>query len=238
MAAVSIEIGTKVDLVAMVKSKETKDAKVYKSQVLEVIDNQHFQIATPIEGYKILLLPVGERFEATFYNGPKIYICQVRITDRYKVRNQYVTDIETVTSLKKFQRREYFRLEYTRDMEYHLPENGEEVDSKTKETQVIEEIPRIFDKGILLDISGGGCRFTSREKIASGEKLLIRIPLEGEEKKILTVIGKVLSSRLLESHGRSHEQRVEFVEISTETREEIIKFVFEQERKNRKNRKS
>ncbi len=241
MTTVNIEIGSKLDLVSIMKSAEISDTKVYKSQILDKIDSQHFQIATPLEGYKVLLLPVGGKYEATIYAGKNIYVCQIKIADRYKVRNQYVMDIETLNAPKKFQRRAYYRLEYTRDFEFRLPAEKEEVKDETRseEEKAVQEVPSVlFDRGILLDLSGGGCRFVSREKISSGERLLLKIPLESEELKIVMVTGKILSSRVVESHGRSYEQRVEFIDIDNVRREEIIKFIFEQERKNRKKRKN
>lgn len=242
MAAVNIEVGNKLDLISMAKTEQIKDTKVYKSQILDIVDGQHFQISTPIDGFKVLLLPIGGRYEATIYAGKSIYVCQLKIVDRYKIRNQYVMDVETLSSPKKFQRRAYYRLEYTRDFEFQLPLEEEEAEQGQEEVfktlEEMEESLEPFDKGILLDISGGGCRFVSREKIVPGEKLILKIPLEMEELKIITVTGKTLSSRILENHGRSYEQRVEFIDIENAQREEIIKFIFQQERKNRKKGKN
>lgn len=240
MAAVNIEIGNKLDLISMARTEQIKDTKVYKSQILDIVDGQHFQISTPIEGFKVLLLPIGGRYEATIYAGKSIYVCQLKIVDRYKIRNQYVMDVETLSNPKKFQRRAYYRLEYTRDFEFQLPSEEEAAGQEEvfKTLEEMEEPLEPFDKGILLDLSGGGCRFVSREKIVPGEKLILKIPLEMEELKIVTVTGKTLSSRVLENHGRSYEQRVEFIDIEDAKREEIIKFIFQQERKNRKKGKN
>lgn len=246
MSTVNIEVGSKLDLVSMAKTKAISDTKVYKSQILDMADERHFQIATPVEGYKVLLLPVGGKYEVTIYAGKTIYVCQVKIMARYKTGNQYVMDVEAISSPKRFQRRAYYRLEYTKDFEFHLPEEDEEEDEISgdiiEELEAWEDIDeeedaQSFDRGILLDLSGGGCRFVSREKIEPGERLILRIPLEMEEmeeEKILTVVGKTLASRELENRGRGYEQRVEFTEIENEQREEIIKFIFQQERKNRK----
>lgn len=243
MAVISVEVGNKLELVAMVKSAEHKEEKVYKSQILDVVDSHHFQISTPIEGFKILLLPVGGRYEATIYSGPSIYVGQVRVTERYKVRNQYVMDIEVVSTLKKFQRRAYFRLEYTRDMGYYLlnldeMEEERENNGTAENSGIIEEKKMPFENGILLDISGGGCRFTSREKIISGSPVVVKIPLEGDNPTTLTVSGKVLSTRTMDGRSSRFEHRVEFLDIDNATREKIVRFVFEQERKNRKKRKN
>ena len=235
MAPVKIGIGDKLDLVSMKMSAQLSDTKVYKSKILDKIDGQRFQVSMPMEGYKVLLLPVGGRYEATIYSGKNIYVCQVSIAERYKVGNQYVMDITMISTPKKFQRRAYFRLEYTRDFEFHL---SEEEAIHGDEAEDMEETRVFFDRGILLDLSGGGCKFVSREEIEPGERLILRIPLEGKEKKILTVTGTTLSSKRLENHSRSYEHRVEFVDIENAQREEIIQFIFQQERKNRKRRKS
>lgn len=237
MTVAKIEVGNKLDLISMTQTAQIKDTKVYKSQILDKIDGQHFQISTPLDGYKVLLLPVGGRYEATIYAGKNIYVCQIRITNRYKVGNQYVLDIEMVSTPKKFQRRAYFRLEYTRDFEFHQSEEDEEA-AQEEEMKNLEETHVLFDRGILLDLSGGGCKFVSREKIEPGERLILKIPLEMKESKILTVVGKTLSSKKVENDSKSYEQRVEFVDIEDAQREEIIKFIFLQERKNRKRRKS
>ncbi len=236
----SISVGNKLDLVAAVKNSETKEEKVYKSQILDIMDEHHFQIATPIEGFKVLLLPVGERFHMTIYAGATLFTCQVRIKERYKVRNQYVMDVELVTPLRKNQRRAYYRLEYTKDMEYRrLLDDEEETEEQTLKIRIYEE-DYFFDKGILLDLSGGGCRFVSKEPISVGERVIVKFPLEEENGKEseLSLVAQAVSSRMMENQDRVYENRMEFVDIENAQREEIIKFIFEKERKNRKNRKS
>ncbi len=245
MATVNIEVGNKLDLVSLAKTKQISDTKVYKSQILDMTDERHFQIAMPVEGYKVLLLPVGGKYEVTIYAGKTIYVCQIKILARYKEGNQYVLDVEALGSPKKFQRRAYYRLEYTRDFEFHLPGEDEEDEISGDVIDELEawedmdedEDTQPFDRGILLDLSGGGCRFVSREQIEPGERLILRIPIEmegTEEEEILTVTGKTLSSKVLENRGKGYEQRVEFTDIENEQREKIIKFIFQQERKNRK----
>lgn len=242
MVGINIEVGSKLDLISMTRSKEISDTKVYKSQIMDMTDERHFQIAMPVEGYKVLLLPVGGKYEATIYAGKNIYMCQIKIMARYKEDNQYVMDVEAISSPKRFQRRAYYRLEYTRDFEFHLPEEEEKEETidglgELEDWNDIEESSVSYAKGILLDLSGGGCRFVSREPVEAGERLILKIPLEMEEEedvKILTVVGKTLSSQAMENRAKGYEQRVEFVDIENVQREEIIKFIFQQERKNRK----
>ena len=47
-------------------------------------------------------------------------------------------------------------------------------------------------------------------------------------------MGKVLSSQKLENRENTYEHRVQYVDIDADVREEIIKYIFEEERKHRK----
>ena len=57
---------------------------------------------------------------------------------------------------------------------------------------------------------------------------------DGSRKKY-EVVGKVLSARELENKPGVFEHRVQYYNMDEDTREEIIKFIFEEERKQRKN---
>lgn len=241
MSSKNIEIGNKLELVSVVKKEEPQETRVYKSQILDIMDNHRLQIATPLEGYKVLLLPVGGRYDVTIFSGSVLYTCQVRIMDRYKVRNQYVMDVELVTPLRKNQRRAFYRLEYTKDIQYRfLLEEEEEMESQALKISIYER-DYFFDKGILLDLSGGGCRFVSKEPIKKGDKVVIKIPLEVENEegeKEMSLMAQAVMSKVMENQGGLYEQRMEFVGIENAQREEIVKFIFERERRNRQNGKS
>ena len=52
------------------------------------------------------------------------------------------------------------------------------------------------------------------------------------------MIGKVLSVRELENRPGSWEHRVQYYDMDSNTREEIIKYIFEEERKSRRKERS
>ena len=60
--------------------------------------------------------------------------------------------------------------------------------------------------------------------------------LKGGERKKYEVVGKVLAVRELDNRPNTFEHRVQYVNINEAVREEIIQFIFEEERKNRKTR--
>ena len=86
-------------------------------------------------------------------------------------------------------------------------------------------------KGIIIDISGGGVRFASRDKLEEKSKVLLKLDISlSDNKKVYGIMGKVLSSRSLLNDETTYEQRIEYMEISNSTRETIIRYIFEQER--------
>ena len=78
----------------------------------------------------------------------------------------YILVVELMSDLKKFQRRQYFRLECTLDIEYRRLEDSD-VEKIKEDPELIRDIMESepFTSAIVLDISGGGVRFASEEKL-------------------------------------------------------------------------
>lgn len=224
-----------MELVAVTAPADAEERKVYKSQVLDLYEGNKLQIAMPIEGYKVLLLPIGGKYEASFYSNGSIYTALIQVTDRYKKRNQYVLDIMLASALKKYQRREFYRLEHAMDIfyRYMLPEEMEMEPEELIESMDREDL--LFSKAVSLDISGGGMRFVTEKKMHRGDGLIIKFEIEydGKKKEILTPARVIFSQSTLIQKNKI-EQRIEFVHLNNRQREQIIRFIFEKERSNRK----
>ena len=90
-------------------------------------------------------------------------------------------------------------------------------------------------QSVVVDISGGGLRFLSGQRYEPGSMLYINYYLlKNGESKLYEIIGKVLSVKELENRPDTYEHRVQYYGMDGKTREEIIKYIFEEERKNRK----
>lgn len=59
----------------------------------------------------------------------------------------------------------------------------------------------------------------------------------GEKKKDYSLMAKILVSIEVENKPGSYEHRAQYINIDTSEREEIIRFIFEEERKRRKREK-
>ena len=55
--------------------------------------------------------------------------------------------------------------------------------------------------------------------------------------KDYNVVGKVLAVRPSENRKGVYEHRVQYINMGTDDREEIIRYIFEEERKHRSNKK-
>lgn len=93
-------------------------------------------------------------------------------------------------------------------------------------------------RGVIVDISGGGLRFVSRTPYRQGTVLYLKYKLEiADKEKEFNMAAMVLSSEQIPNRADEYQNRVKFLNMNTTTREDIIKYIFNEERKNRKNGK-
>lgn len=153
-----------------------------------------------------------------FYTPAGLYHCIGRVESRYHAGQLPVADIVFLSEMEKYQRRQFFRLNCILDMTYQTPDGEDQ--AKT---------------GLIIDISGGGARFNSSEQYEPGEQLMMyfELPVAGQRKQ-MGIQARVISSERLVNKEKTFENRVEFFDIESNTRETIVKYVFEQERKRRK----
>lgn len=231
-----ISLGDKIELQALEHGRfpETESKKIYNSRVHEILTEDTLEITMPMEQTKLILLPVDGEYDLIFYGETGLYQCFARIVDRYKSSNIYLLRLELTSNLRKYQRREYYRFSCVLEM---CSRNLEE-----EEMQALEDQARYvlqpglpLRRSVVVDISGGGLRFMSSQRYEPGSLIYCSYHLVTEgETKFYEVIGKVLAANELEQRPGTYEHRVQYYNMDVETREQIIKFIFEEERKNRK----
>ncbi len=233
-------LGQKVELETVTRiiadGEPQQIRKVYSSKIYDIQTPERLEILMPYEQRKLVLLPVDTEYTMYFYVENAIMECSARIVDRYKTSNTYILVVELLTPLRKYQRREYYR--YSCALAIETRELSEEEHSLL-DTPVLEfdsELP--VEKGIIVDISGGGLRFLSAQHYKAGTLLYCRYSLvdSGSEKEY-RVVGRVLSVSPVEKRPGYFEHRIQYHNLDNRKREEIIRFIFEQERKNRKKEK-
>lgn len=217
------------------KSALEKD-KQYKSTVYDVYEDGRIGIVMPTEQTKLVLISVGTRLEAYFLSQGGMYNADIRVTERKKVGNTYILIAELLTKLKKYQRREYYRFSCIIEGKVRELTQAEEEELAKNPRMQLEEGEMI--PGVIVDISGGGLRFISKKPFTQGKTVTLHFTLmiNGSEKE-LSPKAKIITSTVLENRQNDYENRVKFLYMSNAAREEIIKYIFDEERKNRKNGK-
>ncbi len=234
-----VEPGSRLEIQAVERVKFSdisEKKKVYESQVYDIISEDRLEITMPMEKSKLILLPVDVEYDIYFYTNAGLYQCFGRVIDRYKNNTVYILLLELSSNLRKFQRREYYRFSCALEMNSRPLEKEEIEKLEQRGWELSPGLP--LARSVVVDISGGGLRFIANYKYDPDILIYCKyhLVIEGKNKEY-TLIGKVLSIRELENRPGVYEHRVQYIDIDTEEREEIIRFIFDEERKNRKREK-
>lgn len=214
----------------------TEGIKTYKSSVFDVLDDGRIEIVMPIEQTKLVLLPVDGEYDVCFFSHGGMYRADVRIIDRQKVNGTFIIVTELISNLHKYQRREYYRFNCIVEMTARGMSRQETEAFAKGLTYLVSE--KDMDRGVIVDISGGGARFVSKQQFVEGNIIFMKFALSIMDKeRPFLLAAKVIYSGEIENRKGEYENRVKFEFIDNTTREEIIKYIFDEERKNRKNGK-
>lgn len=232
--------GDRIDIIGIHKGYEKaeqnrvkKSEKVYQSQVFDILSEDKLEVVMPMEKAKLVLLTTGSEYELSFYTKNGLYQCYARVTDRYKTNNIYLLVMELVSNLSKHQRREFYRLNCAMNVFLRNMTEEEEQAVKENRTAYDETIP--MEKSIAVDISGGGLRCVGWKKYESDSHVYVRflLNLQGKIKEYI-LAGVLLHVHEIEGRPGEYECRVKFENMKTKDREEIIRYIFDEERKCRK----
>lgn len=227
--------GEKVELQTIERSilGSASGKKAYVSKIFDLIDEEQFEILMPMEQMKMILLPVDGIYDMCFYTKNGLYQANVRIVDRYKSNNIFILLCELTTPLKKYQRREYYRFSCILDLQVRMLDEDEL--AATERNQIYYKEGLATEKGVIVDISGGGVRFVTKNiHFEPGDILYLSYQLPQKNKlKQYEIAGKVLALRQIPEKQGEYEHRLQYINIEKTDREEIIRYIFEEERRNR-----
>ena len=250
MANEVIQIGNKIEMRALSTRALTMDAPVqdiYISQFIQWAEPNIATIAVPTFKGHLVPLRTDEVYELQFNTKGGLYRCKGKIVGRNKTfGNIAVANIKFISALEKYQRREYYRMNCIIPMSYAVLSDVQKelyrekkrcfsTEQKMNIEKKLESQKMVFQRAVLLDLSGGGMRFNSSVQ-QRGDILLLQPAFpEVIRKKIPFLFGRVITSRQIPNkEPLTYDNRVEFVEISTAEQEQIITYIFKEERDKRK----
>lgn len=226
-----VSIGDKVDLkqIKMILRDDEK-IPVYPSRILDLKENNVIQLAMPYYEGRIVPLAVNDKYEIFVYAKNGLYTCCGIIAERYKTDNMFYMDVAVYSELKKIQRREYYRYAYRTNIEYRIV--SEKVASGEETEHFEKEEMSTWYNSIMLDLSGGGLRMVSAVELDEGTFMQFRFPIKtAAGDQVIIIHGKLLRSLPMEGNPKLRDNRIEFINVERVLQEQIIRFIFEEERR-------
>lgn len=228
--------GRKIEVTEIsLNEDEVIKENTYYTTIYDVISEDKLQIAMPVEKGRLILLQVDTEYEIVVHGDDNLlFQCVIIVTDRYKMDNVHIVVAEMTSNLRRYQRREFYRYSCVLDMETRTIEEDEKAVLAGHEHYIIKkELP--LKKSAIVDISGGGVRFIMAGKFELNSTVYCTYNiLVKDEIRSFELVGKILDVNKIETKPGSYLYRLQFVDIDTEDRESIIKYIFQEERKNRK----
>lgn len=244
MAFTGIRAGTKVIIkitqqTARQQQTGSVHAKEYLSQIFDIRDDETLVLYIPMDKRKLIALSTKLRYDFMFSTDKGFLLSHGNITSLYKQGNFYLMDAVLTSPLERFQRREYFRLDCSIEASC-LPLGDDKLDPLQIgdiDKYISENIPDYIrpEKGVILNISGGGALFVTAGDLKGNEFVLLRMELNEDDKRQdrLEIIGRILDCRQIPENGKFR-YRIMFVFKNQRFRERIIQYVFDEQRRQRK----
>lgn len=192
-----------------------KESKIYPSQILDSPKTNIFIISGPIYKNNIIPLHKGETIDIAYLvENRGMYVFKAKIIEK-KYDPIYKLKVEKISQTKKYQKREYYRFEAS------IPV----VKKHTIDTGQGEKV--IVEKCKTKNISGGGLNLLSNFKHGKGDMVTCSFNINH---RTIEAEAKILRIEPVDTYDYKYSLGIHFLDIKERDRDEIIKFIFEQER--------
>lgn len=201
--------GLAVELIAL----EGKYEGHYRTRIEEV-GEKLLLVGAPFDNGELVPLREGTKVKLTFWDETAVYSFEGKIMQRIAVPVPMFV-LELPDTVDKVQRRNYVRVPALFPIMFRM---------------VTREGLSDLYQATMIDLSGGGLRFSTRERVENKSLLYIQISLPtGEIQSPVRVIRveKIEDTKL-------YSVSTEFYEISERERDKIIRCVFDKQRAMRK----
>ena len=214
--------GDKIDIFA---SGLSDNSTSYKSSFSDKLTDSMWEITMPVDSGRVVLFQLGTQFDFIIYTQNKTILKSSAIVrQRYRKENMYFLAIELINNLEKIQRRQFFRAESEPEFCKKMYKNHA-INSKNMNTV----------KSVILDISGGGIRFSLSTPLEEGTYFMAQFSLALEEcTQQFNIVCKVINCTQSLDYADRYFARSKFIFDRMTEREKIVRFVFEEERRIRR----
>lgn len=204
-----LSLGLAVELVVADGEYEGK----YRTRIEEV-GERILAVGAPFNHGEVVPLREGTKVKLTFWDEAAAYSFEGKIMQRIAVPVPMFV-LELPDTVAKVQRRNFVRVSAFYPVSF---------------CSVTKDGLSDFFNGTMLDLSGGGMRFLTKDRVENNSLLYVRINLPKGE---LKTAGRVCRAEKLED-SKHYTVSVEFHDISERERDQIIRCVFDIQRAMRK----
>ncbi|MBR4707713.1 MAG: flagellar brake domain-containing protein [Pseudobutyrivibrio sp.] len=243
MEIVELRPGTPIEFTILSTNSDVEnyideDRSVYISSVFGVTKKEEIIFHIPTRKGHTVTIPMNVPFNAVFNTKNGMFQLTGEITKRGRLENFPVYVFIPSTKLTKVQRRDYFRFQCLIPIKV-LP-IPHEVAILPNMTLVEDDLQRYGNTyglpvaGNIIDISGGGAKFTAKTDVITDRFMYCSFKLKSKQiNQTINVVARRVKSEYKEKLG-IFEHRIEFLFKEPEDRETIIKYIFDEDRRLRK----
>ena len=208
MVNLDLKVNSRIEVVA--------DEKSYKALIIDIEDD-NIKINIPVRNDEYLMLYKDDKIEINSYlDDGKCFNYYCNVISKGKDNNVIYYKL----TLPYDVRRNFFRVNLLEEVTY------KNITNKTEKE--IEELP--YKSGIMIDLSGGGLKVKTKEKLKGNDIIVMRIKMTGIEVKLK---GQIV--RIETSIDNNFLYGVKFLDITEMESDKIIRELFEIMRKQRAN---
>lgn len=158
----------------------------------------------------------------------KVYLTYVNYRSSFAEEGKVIVSLEIISPMERVQRRMHERVSCHAKIFFKQVSSESIAAGKTQRNEEMD-IPEYEDS--MVDISGGGIRFTTKRQIKLNDHLRVAFEIEQDNKTVtMSALGQVVYAGKLRNEQDFYDIRMKYVGLSEKAREQIIQYVFQLER--------
>jgi len=220
----NLGIGSKVEISYLpINKPEIED---YASKIIDIEGDDIIHILNPMLEGQIRLIPLGAVIDVIVYRNDAvggIVSFTGEVVNRVESNINFIK-VKIISKLKKIQRREFYRLPIITKV--HIRKLL--IDS-TSELNLDDS--QKYDVGVTKDLSGGGMSVASNLIVDKDDIVAVKIFVDNNEVNFIFAHGKVLRTQLIDTSAYKYEIGIQFESITETARENLIQYIFVEQRK-------
>ena len=223
------------DLIKVGDKIEIKNAKspgeVYPSRVVDIVDKRErvLSIYTPTAAGESLPMKENQNYLLVVFTSHRLIRFHCTFEGYIKEESNFFVAIKLNDEGEKLQRRDFFRFTCMLAMKFTVMDFGDNEIAELMHNAGYAE----YHDAIVRDIGGGGIRFITNADLNLEHPIQCTIMLGSST---MVVKGRLLEKQFMPKSNMKFQYRVLFWEIPQHTQEDIVNYIFTEQRRQRQRR--